>query len=94
MALVELPVLFRRGSVRRSSLAETLWFSMRNLGPMRRALGTRRETRAASCPVAPEPSMSMPGNRSFKLACGTRAMRAADCHGPGPQGTKHGRQAA
>ncbi len=25
MALVELPVLFRRGSVRRSSLAETPW---------------------------------------------------------------------
>jgi hypothetical protein len=31
MALVELPVLFRRGSVRRFGMTETLWFTKRNL---------------------------------------------------------------
>ncbi len=40
--------------------------------PITCALGPRREARAANCPVAPEPCKSIPGNRSLKLACGTR----------------------
>ena len=73
MALVELPVLFRRGSVRRPGIAETLGSAKRNLPtPNMRPPDHVAKHYPASCPLAPEPCRSIPGNRSLKLACGTR----------------------
>ena len=43
-------------------------------GPVTCALAPHREARAASCPVAPEPCRSIPGNRSSKLALGGRCV--------------------
>ena len=72
MALVELPVLFRRGSVRRPGIAETLGSAKRNLPTHNMRPPDHVAKHGQQADVAPEPCRSIPGNRSLKLACGTR----------------------
>jgi hypothetical protein len=50
MALVELPVLFRRGAVRRPGFAETLWFTKRNLPTRETCPGTTSRSTGSKLP--------------------------------------------
>ena len=93
MALVELPVLFRRGSVRRSGVAETLWSAERNLPTHNMRRGTTSRSTGSKLPSGTrtvQVNTTQPGIQA-RLR---HAVRGTDCGGLGPQRTKHGRQAA
>ena len=93
MALVELPVLFRRGAVRRCGIAETLWFAKRNLPTRNMCPGTTSRSTGSKLPSGTRTVQVNTRQQELKARL-WRAMRGADCHGLGPQRTRHGRQAA